>query len=85
MTELTERQREVLHLALGGQSNQQIAATLGVSVHTVNDTLRAAYQRLGVTGRTSAALTLVTPPQPPGGCLVFANRESALAALGGKR
>ncbi|MGN6561770.1 MAG: helix-turn-helix domain-containing protein [Thermomicrobiales bacterium] len=85
MTELTSRQRAVLALVATGATNAEIAAALGLSRQTVNGHLADAYQRLGVTDRTQAALAVVEPPVPLAGCLVFANRESALAALGGER
>lgn len=34
-TDLTDREREVLNLIVGGQSNKQIAMTLGISIKTV--------------------------------------------------
>ena len=94
MTDLTQRQRAVLALVATGATNPcgvfatryaEIAAALGLSRQTVNGDLADAYQRLGVSDRTSAALAVVEPPVPLAGCLVFANRESALAALGGER
>lgn len=54
MRGLTARQREVLALAANGNSNQQIAAWLGISPHSVAEILTAAYRRLGATDRAQA-------------------------------
>jgi DNA-binding NarL/FixJ family response regulator len=48
---LTRREREVATLAASGLANQDIAERLVVSVRTVESHLRAAYAKLGVTGR----------------------------------
>jgi len=53
---LTERQREVLRLLLQGQSNKEIARSLGVLEGTVKVHLRSIMQRLGVRNRTQLAL-----------------------------
>lgn len=51
---LSARQREVLVLVAEGLLDKQIAATLGLSVNTVNNHLRAILQRLGARGRQHA-------------------------------
>jgi LuxR family transcriptional regulator of spore coat protein len=51
---LTVRQREVLALAAIGNSNQEIAAWRGVTVHSVAEILSAAYRRLGAADRAQA-------------------------------
>lgn len=56
MEELTERQREVLKLLLRGQSNKEIARSLGVLEGTVKVHLRSIMQRLRVRNRTQLAL-----------------------------
>lgn len=53
---LTPRQQDVLRLVADGQSNKRIAATLGLSEHTVKLHLHNANQRLGVSNRTEAAM-----------------------------
>lgn len=53
---LTGRERDVLRLVAGGLANKQIARRLGISEKTVKTHLTSAYQRIGVTDRTSAAL-----------------------------
>jgi DNA-binding CsgD family transcriptional regulator len=52
---LTARQREIAQRALGGESNAVIAAALGVSRHTVANTMRAVFERLGVRSRAELA------------------------------
>jgi len=53
---LTDRQRDVLRLLLDGQSNKEIARSLGVLEGTVKVHLRSVMQRLGVRNRTQLAL-----------------------------
>jgi DNA-binding NarL/FixJ family response regulator len=57
--ELTDRQRQVLLLLLEGQSNKEIARTLGVLEGTIKVHLRTVMQRLGVRNRTQLALAAV--------------------------
>jgi DNA-binding NarL/FixJ family response regulator len=52
---LTARQREVLRLIAGGQSNKQIAASLSISERTVKFHVTAIMNRLGVENRAQAA------------------------------
>ncbi|WP_250030961.1 alpha/beta fold hydrolase [Paractinoplanes maris] len=51
---LTPREREVLDLLVAGHSNAELAARLGIAVHTVERHLAAVYRKLGVRGRTAA-------------------------------
>jgi DNA-binding NarL/FixJ family response regulator/Arc/MetJ-type ribon-helix-helix transcriptional regulator len=53
---LTARERQVLTLVARGLANKQIAARLGISEKTVKTHLGSAFQRLGVSDRTQAAL-----------------------------
>lgn len=55
---LTKRQETVLKLAADGLQNKQIAAELGISEGTVKAHLHHAFQELGVSNRTQAALAL---------------------------
>lgn len=55
---LTPRQLEIAHLVASGRTNREVAATLGISEHTVNTHLRVAFARLGVTRRTALATAL---------------------------
>ncbi len=50
---LTSREKDVAHLAGGCLSNLQIAETLGISVFTVQNHLRAIYRKLCIQGRTA--------------------------------
>jgi LuxR family maltose regulon positive regulatory protein len=54
---LSSRELEVLDLIAAGLTNQQIAARLYVSVHTVKSHARNIYAKLGVSSRTQAAAT----------------------------
>jgi DNA-binding NarL/FixJ family response regulator len=50
---LTPRERQVLGLVAAGHSNQEIAATLVLSVRTVERHLDSIYRKLGVQGRAA--------------------------------
>jgi pimeloyl-ACP methyl ester carboxylesterase/DNA-binding CsgD family transcriptional regulator len=52
--QLTERQREVLHLLAQGRDNAQIAAVLGLSEKTVRNQVSMLFDRLGVETRAQA-------------------------------
>jgi len=56
LTDLTEREREVLALIATGETNRAIADELFVSVDTVKTHVRTMYRKLGVTNRTQAAV-----------------------------
>lgn len=56
---LSEREKEVLRLLLVGHDAKSIARTLGLSVHTVNDRLREARRKLGVSSSREAARRFV--------------------------
>ena len=45
---ITPRQQAVVELLCGGSAPKQIAHLLDVSIHTVNDHLKAAYRKVGV-------------------------------------
>ncbi|MEV6009355.1 response regulator transcription factor [Streptomyces sp. NPDC051976] len=53
---LTFREREVLRLLAGGLPNAAIAATLGISVGTVKDHVRAVLRKLDAPNRVAAAV-----------------------------
>jgi ATP/maltotriose-dependent transcriptional regulator MalT len=55
---LTARELEIARLAGAGVANKEIAARLGLSLHTVQNKLHAAYEKLGVTGRSELARAL---------------------------
>jgi DNA-binding NarL/FixJ family response regulator len=54
--ELSPREAEVLRLVVDGLLNKQIATRLGITERTVKAHLTSAYQRIGVSDRTQAAL-----------------------------
>lgn len=49
MTELTERQQQVLALKASGLTAREIAVELHLSLRTINDASRAAMKELGAT------------------------------------
>lgn len=51
---LSTREREALLLLAEGQDNHAIAATLGISINTVEKHLKSLYKKLGVTSRAEA-------------------------------
>jgi LuxR family maltose regulon positive regulatory protein len=68
---LSSRELEVLDLIAAGLTNQQIAARLYVSLHTVKSHARNIYAKLGVSSRTQAVargrvLGLLPPSRGPG-------------------
>jgi len=56
---LTSRERDVLQLLVGGKTDQQIADALFVSRRTVTTHTSSLFAKLGVTGRTEAAVLAV--------------------------
>jgi NarL family two-component system response regulator LiaR len=52
--DLTEREREVLNFLVQGQSNQQIAETLVISLATVKAHISSILSKLQVSSRTEA-------------------------------
>jgi DNA-binding NarL/FixJ family response regulator len=57
--DLTPREAEVLRLVAGGSTNNEIAATLFLSVHTVERHLSNAYPKIGARNRADAAAYVV--------------------------
>ncbi len=53
---LTARERQILDMLATGVSTATIAARLGVAAKTVTNNLSAIFAKLGVVGRTEAAL-----------------------------
>jgi DNA-binding CsgD family transcriptional regulator/RecA/RadA recombinase len=69
--ELTARERELAHLAAAGHTSPEIAATLFLSVRTVDTHLHRVYRKLQIEGRHQLAEALgrggPTQPPPPTG------------------
>jgi LuxR family maltose regulon positive regulatory protein len=66
---LTGRQAQVLELLADGDTNNEIAAELVISIHTVERHLQNAYRKIGVRNRADAAAYIVraalnTPESP---------------------
>jgi DNA-binding CsgD family transcriptional regulator len=57
--QLSPREREVVRLVAKGQTNQEIAVLLVLSVRTVDNHLASAMRKLRVTSRTALAVTAV--------------------------
>lgn len=69
LTALTAAERRVAALAAQGASNREIAATLVISVKTVEAALTRAYRKLSVRSRVDLARVAMdpsTPRHPPG-------------------
>lgn len=62
--QLTEKEKEALRLLLAGHDAKSAALELDISVHTLNDRLRAARRKLGVTTSKEAARALAEAEQP---------------------
>ncbi len=56
LSNLSQRQQEVLHLVINGLSNQQIGEELNISIDTVKAHLSNIYRALGIHSRTQAIL-----------------------------
>jgi DNA-binding CsgD family transcriptional regulator len=63
---LTEREQEVLRRAATGDTNRQIAAELGVTIHAVKFHLGSIFRKLGVTNRTGATAIYLARPGSKG-------------------
>jgi DNA-binding NarL/FixJ family response regulator len=53
-SKLSQREREILELLRRGSSNKEIAVRLNLSVFTIGDHLKSAYEKLHVRTRTAA-------------------------------
>jgi DNA-binding CsgD family transcriptional regulator len=61
---LTEKEKDALRLILRGHDAKSSARELGLSVHTVNERLREARRKLGVTSSREAARRLLAEEGP---------------------
>jgi DNA-binding NarL/FixJ family response regulator len=59
----SHREREVLRLAIDGNTNGQIATTLFLAESTVKSHLSSAYRKLGANSRKDAASLLLDPEE----------------------
>lgn len=64
LSTLTDKEREALRLLLAGHDAKSSAVELGLSVHTVNDRLRNARRKLGVSSSREAARILGEAEEP---------------------
>jgi NarL family two-component system response regulator LiaR len=53
---LSEREMEVLKMAMSGKSNKEIAETLAISLRTVQSHMRGIFNKLGVGSRSEAII-----------------------------
>ena len=58
LSKLTERQRQLVDLALTGLPDKTIATRLGISENTVGNHFRGIYERLGITKRSQLIAAL---------------------------
>ncbi len=54
--ELTDREREILELIASGRNNQEIAATLHITIKTVSNHISSIYNKLQVADRAQAII-----------------------------
>jgi two-component system, NarL family, response regulator YdfI len=61
LTDLTQRECDVLVLLAQGQQNKEIALALGIAEHTVENHLKRIYRKLGVRNRAEAVMLYWKP------------------------
>lgn len=57
---LTEREKEILNLIIGGLTKRKIAEILNLSYHTIDSHLRNIYRKLGVQSKSQAITKALT-------------------------
>jgi two-component system, NarL family, nitrate/nitrite response regulator NarL len=60
MSRLTARERDVVRLVVDGMRNQEIAASLSLSEHTIRNYLLRIYEKLGISSRVELVLYAVS-------------------------
>ena len=66
LAELTERERDVMHLIVAGRPNKLIADTLGISVRTVEVHRARVFDKMGVRSAVELANLLRADGAEPG-------------------
>ncbi len=56
VTDLTERERDVLELITNGYSNEQISRMLYLSINSVKTYVRSGYRKIGAETRSHAVI-----------------------------
>jgi DNA-binding NarL/FixJ family response regulator len=77
----SHREREVLRLAVQGNSNSEIAAALFLAESTVKSHLSSAYRKLGAVGRKDAASLILDPHEGLGDLIL--GRDAAWPSASG--
>jgi DNA-binding CsgD family transcriptional regulator len=62
---LTARESEVADLVMRGQSNAQVSAALSITPYTVQDHLKAIFEKVGVTTRGELVARVFLDDRPP--------------------
>jgi DNA-binding NarL/FixJ family response regulator len=83
----SHREREVLRLAIQGNTNSEIAAALFLAESTIKSHLSSAYRKLGADGRKDAASLILDPDEGLVDLILgrepeLGNGEPRLVALG---
>jgi DNA-binding NarL/FixJ family response regulator len=67
---LSFREKQVLHLAVHGRTNDEIAAELVLATSTIKSHLTSAFAKLCVHSRSEAAALVLSPDEPAGRALL---------------